>query len=300
MTRYAPQWLQGSTYVAGADRRLMAALWGGQRVTGCALSPLGGMQVNIAAGDVSVPLTDGTVALCSSDAPEVVTLAAAEAVGTDRVDVVVARVRGGDVDGGADGWAFEVVKGTPYATGGTPAIPPTPGNATAIGQVLLPGGAAAITQAMVTQYVPGRIRIPAQIAVGVVGYANVTDNGARGHLTFADCPDLAVTRAFPTAAGRLYRYRFYTPSVNAQYTTGNGVIVCAFSLDNGTQVGGQFQNPTKVQNLGQSMFAEHVAQPAAGSHTLAIRAWRGANVTSFNFSGSALVVTAEDIGAVPA
>ena len=63
MTRFAPQWLQGSTYAGGEDRRLLAALWPGKRITGCTPTPGAGMALTIAAGQLAVPLADGSTAI---------------------------------------------------------------------------------------------------------------------------------------------------------------------------------------------------------------------------------------------
>src|SRR5262252_4546785 len=118
MTRYTPLWEQAGSYAAAVDRRLLGALWPAAAVTGCAVTVSSGMTVNVAAGQVSVPTANSTGSvLCSSDAVEPVTLAAAPGAGTNRYDVVICQARGNDLDGGANNdFIFTTVTGTAAAS----------------------------------------------------------------------------------------------------------------------------------------------------------------------------------------
>ena len=184
MTRYAPQWLQASSYPASVDRRLIGALWPTAAVTGCAVSVASAMTVNVAPGQVAVPTANNTgSALCSSDAVEQVTLAAAPASGLNRIDLVICQLRGNDVDGGSNNdFLFSAVTGTAVAS---PTAPAVPANAVALAQILVPGGSAAVTAGNITDRRSGRL------AAGQVGvpagrlYAStqtVLANGATGQI----------------------------------------------------------------------------------------------------------------------
>lgn len=155
MTRYAPQWLQTTPagYAAAVDRRLIGALWPTAAATGCAVTVASAMTLNVAAGQVAVPTSNGTGSLlCSSDAVEQVTLAAAPASGLNRIDLVVCQARGNDVDGGSNNdFLFAAVTGTAAAT---PAAPAVPANAVALAQILVPGGSAQVTAANITDRRP--------------------------------------------------------------------------------------------------------------------------------------------------
>ena len=161
MTRYAPQWLQTTPagYAAAVDRRLIGALWPTAAATGCAVTVATAMTLNVAAGQVAVPTSNGTGSLlCSSDAVEQVTLAAAPASGLNRIDLVVCQARGNDVDGGSNNdFLFAAVTGTAAAS---PVAPAVPANAVALAQILVPGGSAQVTAANITD------RRPPSLAAG--------------------------------------------------------------------------------------------------------------------------------------
>lgn len=180
MTRYTPQWLQAGSYAAGVDRRLIGALWPSAAVSGCAVTFASAMTVNIAAGQVAVPTSNGTGSLlCSSDAVEQVTLAAAPGSGTNRIDLVVCQARGNDVDGGSNNdFLFAAVTGTPAAS---PAAPAVPANAVALARILVPGGSAAITPANITMVAAGPLgagapALPPPLAAGaaIQSYTDAT------------------------------------------------------------------------------------------------------------------------------
>ena len=163
MTRYAPQWLQVPTYSASQDRRLIGAIWPAPAASGCAVSVATAMTVNIAAGQVAVPTSNNTGSvLCSSDAVEQVTLAAAPGSGSNRIDLVICQARGNDIDGGANNdFVFSVVTGTAAAS---PAVPAVPANAVALAQILVPGGSAQVTAANITDRRPAGLPADQTIA----------------------------------------------------------------------------------------------------------------------------------------
>lgn len=156
MTRYSPLWQQGNAYPAGLDRSLFSALWpNGGGLLGAVLAAVANtMNVNIPPGTIAVPLQAGQgVALCTWDAAEVVTLGGSPPSGQTRIDLVVAQVRDNAIDGGPNNdFLFQVVPGVPAAT--APAVPATPANALAIGQVTVPGAAANLNGATVTDLRP--------------------------------------------------------------------------------------------------------------------------------------------------
>jgi hypothetical protein len=159
MTRYAPQWLQASSYAAGVDRRLLGALWPLPACAGCAVTPGAGMQVSVAAGQVAAPTPNNTGStLCTSDAPEPVTLIAAPAAGNNRIDLVICQPRGNDLDGGVNNdFVFSAIAG---AVAASPTVPAIPAGAVALAQVYVAGGSSAIVAGNITDLRPGRLRIP--------------------------------------------------------------------------------------------------------------------------------------------
>jgi hypothetical protein len=114
------------------------------------------MTVNVAPGRVAIPTGNQTGAvLCSSDAVEQVTLAAAPASGTNRIDLVVAMVRGNDIDGGSnDDWILTSVTGAAQAS---PVVPAVPANCAVLARVYVAGGTAAIVAGNITDARPGTL-----------------------------------------------------------------------------------------------------------------------------------------------
>jgi hypothetical protein len=106
------------------------------------------MDVSVAPGSVAVPLATGQgSALCTWDAPEVVTIAAAPGAGQVRRDRIVVQVRDPDLDGGADNdFVVAAVAGVPDvpATVTNPDVPP---NAYALVTVEVKGGDANLNNA---------------------------------------------------------------------------------------------------------------------------------------------------------
>jgi hypothetical protein len=160
MTRFTPQWLQSGTYAGAQDRRLIGALWPAAASSGCAVAPIGGsMSVSVAPGSVAVPTQNNSGStLCTSDASETVTLTAAPASGLNRIDVIICRPRGGDLDGGANNdFIFDFVTGTALAS---PTVPATPPGTVALAQIAVAGGSAAIAAGNITDVRPGNLAIP--------------------------------------------------------------------------------------------------------------------------------------------
>jgi hypothetical protein len=148
-----PQWIQAPSYSAAVDRRLIGALWPQAAVSGCAVTVSAGMVLNIAAGQVAIPTPNNTgTTLCTSDATEQVTLTAAPGAGSNRIDLVIARARGNDLDGGAnDDFVFQTVNGSVAAS---PTPPAVPSGAVALAQVYVTGGTAAIVAGNITDRRP--------------------------------------------------------------------------------------------------------------------------------------------------
>lgn len=156
MTRHTPQWLQAGTYPAAIDRDLIGALWPSPACSGMQVTVGSAMTLNVAAGRVAIPTGNATgSALCTSDATEQVTLSAAPASGTNRIDLVCAQVRGGDIDGGANNdWVLVAIAGAAQAS---PVPPATPANCVVLARVYVAGGTAAIVAGNITDARPGTL-----------------------------------------------------------------------------------------------------------------------------------------------
>jgi hypothetical protein len=236
MTRYAPQWLQASNYAAGVDRRLIAALWPIAACAGCAVTPGAGMQVVVAPGQVAAPTPNNTGStLCTSDAPENVTLLAAPAAGNNRIDLIVCQPRGNDLDGGVNNdFIFTAIAGVVAAS---PAVPAIPAGAVALAQVYVTGGASAIVAGNITDRRPiSGLAVPTNrpwgVAWGEVSYATgaVTVGGVGASYT----PIISYP-TFTAVANRIYVFEFYCASINVAA----GAYTKMQVVDGtGTQVGG--------------------------------------------------------------
>jgi hypothetical protein len=241
MTRFTPLWLQSGSYAGSQDRRLIGALWPAPASNGCAVTQGSAMTVNVAAGSVAVPTANNTGStLCASDAPETVTLTAAPPSGSNRIDLIICRPRGTDLDGGANNdWIFDFVTGTAAAT---PTVPATPAGTVALAQIYVGGGVASIISANITDVRPSGLAVPpaspAAIYRGPFGavalsgltpipLATPTFDSLAGFTTAGYVCRLAGTYAVsavitivgvPAANGPAYRIQRNT----ADYTTGNG------------------------------------------------------------------------------
>lgn len=205
MTRYTPLWLQAGSYAASVDRRLVGALWPAAASSGCAVTAQAGtMSVSVAPGQVAVPSQNNTGStLCSSDAAETVTLTAAPASGLNRVDLIICRPRGNDLDGGANNdFIFDFVTGTAAATA---TIPPTPAGTVALAQIAVAGGVAAIVQGNITDVRPGGLAIPPVAGAGSAprGYVAGTTGPASPVSATSATPVITLTATMQ--AGRRYR-----------------------------------------------------------------------------------------------
>jgi hypothetical protein len=167
MTRYTPLWEQAGSYAASVDRHLISSLWPNPASSGCALTAVAGtMSVNVAPGTVAAPSQNATGStLCVSDAVETVVIAAAPGSGQNRIDLIICRPRGTDLDGGASNdFIFDTVAGVPAAS---PVAPALPAGTVLLGQVLVPGGSAAVTQGNITDARPAQqLAVPIPQPVG--------------------------------------------------------------------------------------------------------------------------------------
>jgi hypothetical protein len=117
------------------------------------------MTLNIAPGQVAVPSPNNTgTTLCSSDATEQVTLAAAPASGSNRYDLIVCQPRGNDLDGGTNNdFIFAATTGTAAASPTPPAIP---SGSAVLAQVYVAGGSASIVAGNIQDLRPGALSVP--------------------------------------------------------------------------------------------------------------------------------------------
>jgi hypothetical protein len=123
------------------------------------------MALSVAPGAVAVPSQNSTgTSLCTSDAVETVTLAAAPGSGQNRYDLVVCQPRGNDLDGGANNdFIFVNVTGVAAAT---PTVPATPPGSVALAQIYIPGGSASVTAGNVTDVRPHGLGPEVPLAAG--------------------------------------------------------------------------------------------------------------------------------------
>jgi hypothetical protein len=234
MTRYTPQWLQNGSYAGSQDRRLISALWPGPAVAGCAVSAGTGMTVNVAVGQAAVPTQNSTGStLCTSDAVETVTLAAAPASGNNRYDLIICQPRGNDLDGGSNNdFIFTSVTGTAAAS---PTVPPTPPGALVLAQIYVPGGSASVTAGNITDVRPAQpLAVPPPVPADTAwtpitafanGWANAQSAayiklGGVVYLRGVISPGTAATTAFTLPAG----YRPNAPSANYLLSAGGNAV----------------------------------------------------------------------------
>jgi hypothetical protein len=293
VTRYTPQWIQAGTYAASQDRRLVAALWPAAASSGCAVTVNAGMVLNVAAGQVAVPTANnsGSV-LCTSDAVEQVTIAAAPAAPNNRIDLVVCQVRSNDIDGGSNNdFLFQAVAGTAAAS---PVVPAVPANAVAVAQIYVPGNAASIVAGNITDVRPGGLPVPPVSGAGSFprGYVGGI-YGPSSAFNAASGTILALTLA--VTAGRRYRVNAYC--LGTQQTTNGNTFVQM------TDTGGYFNS-----NLWR-LWSVTGLQPntnGAGGSSRTFLATASGNVT-FTMAASASAgtlqvgvnwawITVEDIG----
>jgi hypothetical protein len=214
MTRYTPQWIQAGTYPASLDRRLMGALWPSAAVSGMAVTAAAAMQVNVAPGQAAIPTSNGSGSvLCTSDAVESINLPAAPGSGTNRIDLVIIRPRGTDLDGGANNDFIVDYVSSPVVA--APVAPAAPAGTVGLAQVYVAGGSASITQPNITDVRPGPLNVG----------GSTPNSYPRGFITLGIGPSVqtdattnsaVVTLSVPVIAGR--RYRVWAFSNTTQIT----------------------------------------------------------------------------------
>ncbi len=203
MTRYTPQWLQAGTYPASLDRRLIGALWPTAACSGCLVQAGAGMSVNVNAGQVAVPTQNNSGStLCSSDAVEVVNIAASPPSGSNRIDVVICQPRGNDLDGGANtDFIFTTLQG---AVASSPVAPAVPAGAVGLAQVYVGGGVASIVAGNITDVRPSglQVTIPVTMPRGVLGFAT----GPAVQIDATTGSTVCTLANIPVVTGRRYKF----------------------------------------------------------------------------------------------
>jgi hypothetical protein len=272
LARYTPQWLQAGSYSAVADRRLIGALYPGPASSGCAVTASSGMTVNVAAGTIAVPSQNNTGStLCTSDAVEPVSLAAAPGSGSNRYDLVVCQPRSNDLDGGANNdFVFAAVTGVAAAS---PTVPATPAGQVALAQIYVPGGSAAVSAGNIVDVRPGGL------AAGGTG----PGSPPRGHVASAvgpaaqtvyTAPATVVTLTVTLAAGRRYRVN---GTCTGFQSTATGAQTNAYMLE--------------TAGLGPSWRIFQTTALGVNGWTGGAGAWiyapTAATVTTFNLTGNA-------------
>jgi hypothetical protein len=268
MTRYSPLWQQGGSYAASTDRGLFSTLWPSGGVIGGAVTAVANtMTVSVAPGTAAVVLQAGQgTALCRWDAAEVPpALAASPPSGQSRIDVIVAQVRDNALDaGGNNDFVFATVTGTP-ATTGTQTVPATPVNAYAMANVTVPGAAANLNAATITDRRSGplalgnrRLKAYSTANQSLVASTATTITYAAFEYNTAGSDMNLGTGVFTASVAGLYR-------VSAQLLTtvplgGNVVQVYASLFKNGAEYmrGDQIVLPTGAgsPNPGVGFYAE--------------------------------------------
>ena len=227
MARLTPLWQTTGNYPAQLDRQLIAAAFPGGRVIGGAVTAVANtMNVSAAAGWAAVPLS-GTqgAALCRWDAPEVFALAAAPGSGQTRIDRVIVQVRDTDIDAGANNdFVVSAVRGV----GGWVANPPaTPANALALFDVTVPGQAANLNGATLTDRRPANVaeyNLAADTDVTTAAFTNVLSG------TFT--PTGSAVRVDLTCTG----FNVAVSSPRATFQITNGTVtkwICAPAIGTG-------------------------------------------------------------------
>jgi hypothetical protein len=125
------------------------------------------MTLNIAAGQVAVPVGLLQSVLCTSTAVENVTLDPAPASGTNRIDLVVCTARSADWGGANEDFIFTKVNG---AQASSPVPPAVPAQSVALAQVYVAGGSAAVTAANITDLRTGTLLVPAGVWTPVTAF----------------------------------------------------------------------------------------------------------------------------------
>jgi hypothetical protein len=295
VTRYAPIWVQAGDYPAGADRRLIGALYPRASASGMTVTPASGMTVNVAAGDAVVRASNNTGAvLCSSDAVEQVTLTPAPASGTNRYDLIVCQARANDIDGGANNdWLFGLVTGSAAAT---PTPPAVPANATPIAQIYVPGASVTVTAGNITDTRPSRLDKPWNSAWGTLAVATVS----APQTGIVAQTDLTGFSAGPVSilANRVIRVSAYVPQILQNTAAGTQV----FSIrDDQNQTRSQMRNTAMAAGTGGNAALWWIAAGlAAQTRTYKLSASTTAGTMDLTMGGpNPGILLVEDLGPNP-
>jgi hypothetical protein len=293
MTRYTPQWLQAGSYAASVDRRLLGALWPSAASSGCLVTAGSGMGLNVAAGQVAVPSQNNTgTTLCSSDATEAVTLPAAPATGTNRIDLIICQPRGNDLDGGSNtDFIFTSVQGTALAS---PTVPATPAGAVALAQIYVGGGVASIVAGNITDVRPQGLSMPSISgpASGPRGWV-ASGRGPASTVNVGTTVTLVYQISFPTVTGRRYKLSAYATATGGP-TTASTAAQFRARLDGADS---QFQ---PVSSLGitaffaGSTFTELIGDGA--THTWGVASITGPAGATLVFNANYVSLLVEDTG----
>jgi hypothetical protein len=181
--RLPPLWMQGGSYRALEDRRLIGALWPAGGFSGMAPTVVTGtMDISIAQGVAVVPdnFVVGASYLCASDAPEVVELAQAPPSGQDRIDLVCVQFRDSQNSGANNDWIFQPIQGTPSAN---PVVPPVPAGMFPVAQQRVVGGSAFITAANLTDRRPSSLIRAGRVVIDSTGVQQIPPANAITRLT---------------------------------------------------------------------------------------------------------------------
>jgi hypothetical protein len=295
MTRYTPLWEQAGSYAASVDRRLIAALWPGPAVSGCAVSAVSGqMQVNVAAGTAAVPSQNSTGStLCVSDAVEPVPInSPPTTVGQSRIDLVTCHPRANDLDGGTNNdFIFDTVSGVPAAS---PTPPAVPAGQVALAQVVVAQGVVQIVPANITDVRPagGLAAVPASSPRGTVAQATTT---ASTSATTSNV-DWFTAPAFTVDGTRRVRVSF-TGFINSSIA--NAVV--GFRLMEGAAILQTAQGAAPaVGGPGQvTVTGVWEGVPAAGAHTYKVNVVSvggSASVNGIAGANNPAVLIVEDVG----
>jgi hypothetical protein len=286
MTRHTPLWLQSGSYAAAVDRQLPGALWPSARCDGCAVTFAAAMSVNVDAGKVAVPVAGGTL-LCPSDAVEQVTLPAAPAAGTDRIDLIVCHARGTDIDGGVNNdFVFESVQGVAAAP---PAAPPSvPVNTARLAQIRLPGGSAAIDPANIYDLRPPSLAVggataPPPLAAGAA-FASYVDTSGEVWVAKGGVYGGAWKRARDVIGCRYHRNAAYTAPAPPGGVFGMDTMDYDPYRLYGGNVTGLFTCPIAGVYLVSYQYASQTT--ANGQYVQATVRKNGAAVAAYNGYGS--------------
>ena len=212
MTRYAPQWLQAGSYAGSQDRRLIGALWPGPASAGALATAIGSgsMTVSVAAGQVAVPprttrappCVRGTPPSKSPTPPKRPTTGSTSSPATPEAPTSTAAPTTTSSSTSCVGTAAAA-----------PVPPAVPAGQVALCQVFITGGAAALTNANLTDVRPGGLSVAAPSSLPPPTSSGTTasftdDNNEVGW------PDAARTGRHGNSARRLHARWFRSAAWN--------------------------------------------------------------------------------------